>query len=814
MRLKRFFQITLFTAAVVCWILSAYHFSPPHFIYRCGFFLAAIALFITAYWLPSAGWMLYLVLIPLANFPSRALMLGAHEALLFLSLIFILGWWLNHLVTRKATGMPARLVVPLVFIILTGIASCIWTALRYADFYPFLTSVFRNGWVNLAGMHASLAVQRTLLAGARFLVFPTVFWASYSLWSEHRQQAGTASGWRQLALVWSCALIPVLFVALYQYQFDQSFCMLTESAWQDAGRVSGGMTDPNALGLFLCIFIPLCVTGAIMSHGLRQMLFIAVSAVSIFVLTLSGSRSALLGLLLNGGIIGCVLCIVSLVKKRNALQTVVSASVGVLLLLFSLLFYSATAPSDTPSNNPLVQRLQEFWDRTQTSPSVSVVDRRELQWKQALAMWKDYPYAGIGMGAFPTELANYNREALMETPIDNAWNQYLNWLAELGAVGLFFWLWLYIACIREISSGMRAGGMPSVTLPDFVLLSTVAVFQVLCIFGAHLQSTEVAAGIAVMGGLLLSRYHGLASSRHQLNRADTMILILTAAVIVIAQMQNVTGPLSSEEIHRRYRLPDEYGFYAVEHWVTDEGTFAYQWSQKNAGKLIVVPKNDRVVMLKMAAMNPDVSPQQPQNVSVWIDNTYLDTFALTSPEWVEKDVYVYSRKPGPATLILECAHTWHPEHEQPPRSLGIALATEVEWRKTLLREGQGLSEWHAEVDGGHTNVLYRWTGVKAARMIRVGKSGVIELGLRVPSAIPFYRDPVSVTIMFNEKRLGVIELPRDPSKWRREKLTVPRELRGTPGILSISVSRLTSVRFKGTVRRVKVGAALAEIKTY
>ena len=59
-----------------------------------------------------------------------------------------------------------------------------------------------------------------------------------------------------------------------------------------------------------------------------------------------------------------------------------------------------------------------------------------------------------------------------------------------------------------------------------------------------------------------------------------------------------------------------------------------------------------------------------------------------------------------------------------------------------------------------------------------------------------------------------IELPRDPAQWRWEKLTVPRDLRGTPGILSISVSRLSRVRFKGTVRRVKVGAALAEIKTY
>ena len=54
----------------------------------------------------------------------------------------------------------------------------------------------------------------------------------------------------------------------------------------------------------------------------------------------------------------------------------------------------------------------------------------------------------------------------------------------------------------------------------------------------------------------------------------------------------------------------------------------------------------------------------------------------------------------------------------------------------------------------------------------------------------------------------------DPAQWRWEKLTVPRDLRGTPGILSISVSRLSRVRFKGTVRRVKVGAALAEIKTY
>ena len=115
-----------------------------------------------------------------------------------------------------------------------------------------------------------------------------------------------------------------------------------------------------------------------------------------------------------------MLLAVSFRHRSRRAATVTVAVLGGLVLLSAMLFFTAAPPTDSLSGNPVLQRLQRFREIRKYSPGTSLVDRRELQWQQAIAMWKDYPFAGIGLGAFPTELPNYNRDALIETPIDNA----------------------------------------------------------------------------------------------------------------------------------------------------------------------------------------------------------------------------------------------------------------------------------------------------------------------------------------------------------------------------------------------------------
>ncbi len=80
--------------------------------------------------------------------------------------------------------------------------------------------------------------------------------------------------------------------------------------------------------------------------------------------------------------------------------------------------------------------------------------------------------------------------------------------------------------------------------------------------------------------------------------------------------------------------------------------------------------------------------------------------------------------------------------------------------------------------------------------------------------IPFYKSPIKVVVMFNNKRIKEIELPETKNEWKTIKIALGQTAGTKSGILSFMVNRLSTIRIPGGVRRKKVGFALAEIKTY
>ena len=105
MKIHRIINILLFFTALLAWCITAYFFAPPSFAYSAVFTLICFIVFIATYRLPVSGWWIFIALVPLINMPSRALMLGAHQALIFLSFAFVLGWIANKLVTREKSAL-------------------------------------------------------------------------------------------------------------------------------------------------------------------------------------------------------------------------------------------------------------------------------------------------------------------------------------------------------------------------------------------------------------------------------------------------------------------------------------------------------------------------------------------------------------------------------------------------------------------------------------------------------------------------------------------------------------------------------------
>lgn len=800
--MRRAVSIILLLVGLGAWVVLTVVLAPPHFGYRVTFFGVALAAGVFTYWWPRLGWLYTVGLIPVANMPARALALGAHEALVFVVLGCGLGWWANRLVTRKPSGLPGGLNVPSVLLVTCVVSVGVITALRYADCCVLRGEPFRNVWVNVTGqLDAATAVRMVILAMLREILVPVLVWVGYGVL---REDAGVQEhGWRWALWVWGAGLAVVIVITLYQSQFDPSFCMLREVAWRESRRVSGGMSDPNALGLSMFLLLPTLAWTAWRVRGIEQMLYLALVVGCAYALMQSGSRSGLLGVVL-GVAVFCGVAAWRRAQNMRAIRRVIItlAAGGAGLVLCGIAAFVVLVGEGEGVETPVTRRLQGFYERVRSGTSISLVDRREVQWKQAWEMWRDYPVTGVGLGAFPIEVPNRYRQAQREAPVDNAWNQYLQWLAELGFVGFGLWLWWIGSYVRAARAQVKRWRWE-----EWVAAATLLIFLLLCLFGAHLQAAEVACLAGVYAGMLLGGWETAGGESFEITKQDVATLACGVAIVVISQVHYATVLLSYDAQRERVALPTGFGFYHVEDW---QGQFTYQWGQRYAGREITVPTQARVMVLRMAAFDPDISPARPKRVNVRVNGVLMDTLLITDNLWREYEVYVYNTPAGKAELSLECDRVWRPPHEVPPRSLGVALATEVKWQNELVREAQGLSEWFEDTMTTPP-VRYRWTGKRAAMMATVGSNGMLKVRLRAPTRAPFYRDPVRVRLWFNNEQMSQLVLPRSADQWVEQVAVRNMVFAGQRGILSVEASRLSRVRIKGSVRPRYVGVAVAEI---
>jgi O-antigen ligase len=175
------------------------------------------------------------------------------------------------------------------------------------------------------------------------------------------------------------------------------------------GRATAGFPQPNQLGGFLVLMIPLTIGGAALFPRLRPALAVAalIAAAGVYA---SFSRAGLLALL----------TIPLVFLRRRAILLVPVAAVALALLGPEL----------------LAERFATL------TTSGSELATRQDYWRAAVTLWSDHPLTGIGLGGYPggyAALPTPGRQFLPTTvlqPPPHAHNVFLNALAEEGVVGL------------------------------------------------------------------------------------------------------------------------------------------------------------------------------------------------------------------------------------------------------------------------------------------------------------------------------------------------------------------------------------------
>jgi hypothetical protein len=309
---------------------------------------------------------------------------------------------------------------------------------------------------------------------------------------------------------------------------------------------------------------------------------------------------------------------------------------------------------------------------------------RYFLWKHALAMTRDYPFSGVGVGAFIVLLPDYYQ--LDKTPapagfegyqrLDSAENFFLQAAAETGLIGLAAWIAVLAGLAWEIRRAVRKGILRG---PDrWLFLGAVGGltgFFVNALFHSFTQSFEtmfcfgLAAAVAVVLG---PGKDGGAAPR----RGRPALLIPAIFLLVVfgaSSLRDSSRSLSIAAKSEAFGLSQEFGLYRPEQ---DENGTPFRWTKDDAAWTVEV--TGRTLRLPVRISHPDASAELPVRVKLSLGKYLLrNEVPLGEAVWTESgrkilEFPIPAGYEGKATIRLVVDRTWVPSAKD-PRHLGAAV---------------------------------------------------------------------------------------------------------------------------------------------
>lgn len=234
--------------------------------------------------------------------------------------------------------------------------------------------------------------------------------------------------WVLAALAVSAA-VPGL-AAIREFQGGATDYGFITASGELVARVTAGFAQPNQLGGFLVLIIPMVLLGVLLAKR-GKLLYLGAALLGAVGIYLSFSRGSLIALVAGP--------IVLLGLRRGLL----AAPIGLVMML-------SLAPG----------LLKERF-ATLTSSGSELATRNNI-WSAAEGIWSSHPVVGVGPGGFPAAYASerlpgkdYLPTTLFEPP-PHAHNVILQILAEQGLVGLVAFLALAIVVVAGLVGVRRA----------------------------------------------------------------------------------------------------------------------------------------------------------------------------------------------------------------------------------------------------------------------------------------------------------------------------------------------------------------------
>lgn len=277
---------------------------------------------------------------------------------------------------------------------------------------------FLSFLASLMGHHEGKVLSRTL----SYVSWSFPFWSMY-YWGRYKVYRGG------IILGLGLGLLAISYMA---------YSMPT-----DLGRWTGNFASPNLLAMVISMVLPLFILRLFrkLKHK-RDMLVrfveLFLSLIGLYVMVKTESRGVLIGF--SAGVYVTLILVVLRQYGKWSLSYILAIS-GMSIGLLGLAYYG----------------YQEAWIAGLKRPYDG---ERLLLWQSSIAMWKDYPWLGIGFGHWNDVYLHggYISPLAKEPNLPHSHNTFLYILSSTGLVGAMGYLVFCFAQVKEFVSQYRKNG--------------------------------------------------------------------------------------------------------------------------------------------------------------------------------------------------------------------------------------------------------------------------------------------------------------------------------------------------------------------
>jgi O-antigen ligase len=512
-----------------------------------------------------------------------------------LVLAFMVGWLLHEAVRPRRSGPAAAEVVTPALLF----AATVTASLVVPLFHP--PSVAGGPLLSLSGVWTFVTREyfadrsrfQTITAGLLLLEGIGLFVAVVTLARRFDSLAE-----RVARMVAACgtgvAALNVVWLLMVSLRGGVPIADLTVG--QAPIRISNVFPDVNAAGSYFSMIL-LLAGGLFLTNRRLRPGWGAALAVIAGALWLTGSRAAFAAASVG------VACAVALNRLR-ARSWQRGAAAGLVVLLLS----GAAAAWLIP-----------LGDRHRPVATAWIV-RYEMA-RTALRMFGAHPVFGVGVGRFYPLSAGFSSPEIKQLyPRENAHNNFLQILAELGLVGFAAFAWLLGGVTRGIFRAVNAGGLSP---PALGAVGGLTAFLLTCLAGHPLLVGEVAYAfwlvLAVTASLVPAPAPALADGANR--RWRNVVIGLLALILAVSL------PIRA----RRLAAESSMGgaLVGLSDLQADEHGTSFRWMGVRAQ--LYVPADARAVMLPLK-LDPNAEGGSA-TIEIRVDGIVVSRVNLTGRNW-------------------------------------------------------------------------------------------------------------------------------------------------------------------------------------